>query len=106
MRLRNDGYAPPVNPRPVFVVLHAGATAYLAELGGADADPRRWAPTAQGETRTLSRTIAVPASVGRRLPHPRGRQDSRLGVRQVGPEVATSAADTGPGSTANIATPG
>jgi hypothetical protein len=60
VRLRNDGFAPPVNPRPVFVVLHAGATAYLAELGGVDADPRRWAP---GETRTLSRTIAVPASV-------------------------------------------
>ena len=67
VRLRNDGYAPPVNPRPVFVVLHAGATAYLAELGGADADPRRWAPAESpgeaGETRTLSRTIAVPASV-------------------------------------------
>jgi hypothetical protein len=62
VRLRNDGYAPPVNPRPVFVVLHAGATAYLAELGGADADPRRWAPGETG-TRTLSRTIAVPASV-------------------------------------------
>ncbi len=60
VRLRNDGFAPPVNPRPVFVVLQAGATAYLAELGGADADPRRWAP---GQTRTLSRTIAVPASV-------------------------------------------
>jgi hypothetical protein len=60
VRLRNDGFAPPVNPRPVFVVLQAGATAYFAELSGVDADPRCWAP---GETRTLSRTIAVPTSV-------------------------------------------
>jgi hypothetical protein len=60
VRLRNEGFAPIVNPRPVFVVLQTGATAYLAELSGADADPRRWAP---GETRTLSRTIAVPALV-------------------------------------------
>jgi hypothetical protein len=65
VRLRNDGYASPMNPRPVLVVLHAGAgaTPYFAELGGDDADPRRWAPPPDENPRTLSRTIGVPESV-------------------------------------------
>jgi hypothetical protein len=56
VRLRNEGYAPPINPRPVFAVLSDGATTYRAELTGVD--PRRWAP---GQASTFSVTLGVPA---------------------------------------------
>lgn len=57
--LRNEGFAPPVNPRPIDVVLQSGSTTYTALLTGDDVDPRRWAP---GTTTTFARTIGVPSS--------------------------------------------
>jgi hypothetical protein len=56
VRLRNEGYAPPINPRKVWVVLHDGTTTYRAEL---DVDPRRWSP---GTSHTFTKTLAVPAA--------------------------------------------
>ena len=54
--VRNDGWAPPVNPRPVQVVLAAGTT-HVATL---DADPRGWHP---GETVVLQVRLQLPADL-------------------------------------------
>jgi Domain of unknown function (DUF4832)/Domain of unknown function (DUF4874) len=56
VRLRNDGFAAPMNPRQVVLVLHAGATRYSATL---DTDPRGWLP---GMTSTFSGTLPIPAA--------------------------------------------
>jgi hypothetical protein len=45
IRLVNDGYAPPYNPRPVFLVLDGPARL----VGQVDVDPRRWAPDVETE---------------------------------------------------------
>jgi hypothetical protein len=56
LRVRNSGFAAPMNPRPVRIVLD-GPARYVAELPAAD--PRRWLP---GEETELSVRIQLPAS--------------------------------------------
>jgi hypothetical protein len=56
VRLTNDGYAPPYNPRPVYLVL-AGAERRVFEV---QADPRRWAP---GQPVDLCLAARVPADL-------------------------------------------
>jgi hypothetical protein len=56
VRLTNDGYSRPYNPRAVYLVL-AGAERRVFEM---QADPRRWAP---GETVDLCLAATVPADL-------------------------------------------
>ncbi|MBO4475583.1 MAG: DUF4832 domain-containing protein [Bacteroidales bacterium] len=58
LHLRNKGYAAPMNPRPVYLVL---TTASGTELGKwlLDADPRFWGPD-DGQI-TLNKTITIPS---------------------------------------------
>ncbi|MCC9076621.1 DUF4832 domain-containing protein [Litorilinea aerophila] len=56
--LTNVGFAPPYNPRPVFVVLMGGGRWY--ELPLPDVDPRRWTP---GAEHLFSVSVAIPAHV-------------------------------------------
>lgn len=58
INLRNVGYAPMFNPRPVFVVLDNGVNRYNIPL--VDVDPRRWA---SGASVTISKSIVVPSNV-------------------------------------------
>ncbi|MFC4113059.1 DUF4832 domain-containing protein [Nonomuraea zeae] len=57
--LRNDGYAAPVNPRNVELVLRNTATSAVYRLP-LSADPRTWQA---GATSTITQTVTVPASV-------------------------------------------
>ncbi len=57
LEVKNVGYAPMFNPRPVKIVLDDGETRHVATL---DVDPRRWMP---GATSTISVRLRVPASV-------------------------------------------
>jgi hypothetical protein len=57
VRLKNDGWAAPINPRPARLVLRQGATVASVELPGSDA--RRWLP---GQTATLEARVRIPAS--------------------------------------------
>jgi hypothetical protein len=56
VRLTNDGYAPPYNPRTVYLVL-AGVERRVFQV---QADPRRWAP---GATADLCLAATVPADL-------------------------------------------
>jgi hypothetical protein len=56
--LKNDGYAGPINPRPVFVVLDDGAMKWRAQLNAVD--PRRWYG---GKSASFAAKLRVPASV-------------------------------------------
>ena len=56
VRLTNDGYAPPYNPRPIYLVL-AGAERRVFPVQG---DPRRWAP---GATVDLCLAATVPTDL-------------------------------------------
>jgi hypothetical protein len=56
VRLTNDGYAPPYNPRTVYLVV-AGPERRIFQV---QADPRRWAP---GETVDLCLGARVPADL-------------------------------------------
>jgi hypothetical protein len=56
-RVKNVGYAPLFNPRPVKVVLDDGKTRHVATLA---VDPRRWMP---GTSQTVMVRLRVPASV-------------------------------------------
>jgi hypothetical protein len=58
VRLVNDGWAPPYNPRPVFLVLAGGAGA--RHVVATDADPRRWAP---GETVDVRLVAPLPVDL-------------------------------------------
>jgi len=53
--VKNVGYAPMFNPRPVKVVLDDGKTRHVATL---EVDPRRWMP---GASSTVSVRLRVPA---------------------------------------------
>jgi hypothetical protein len=84
VRLENRGFAAPINPRPVIVVLD-GPTHHEAEVPGADV--RWWAPA---RTESLSLRLQLPAdlapgsySLGLRLPaaSPRLRDDPRAAIR-------------------------
>lgn len=55
--VKNVGYAPMFNPRPVKVVLDDGKTRHVATL---NVDPRRWLP---GMISTVAARLRVPASV-------------------------------------------
>lgn len=57
LKVRNVGYAPMFNPRPVKVVLDDGKTRFVATL---DVDPRRWMPGAVSE---VNARLRVPATV-------------------------------------------
>jgi len=56
VRVTNDGYAPPYNPRTVYLVL-SGAERRVFQV---QADPRRWAP---GETVDLCLAATVPTDL-------------------------------------------
>lgn len=56
--LRNSGYAPLVNPRPVYVVLENDRTRRDIRLD--DVDPRWWAP---GQDSVISTRVPVPADL-------------------------------------------
>lgn len=56
LKVRNVGYAPMFNPRPVKIVLDDGKTRYVATL---DVDPRRWMP---GGPYDVSVRLRVPAA--------------------------------------------
>lgn len=56
--LRNAGYAPLYNARPVFLVLQDGNQTYPIRL---QADPRRWLPN--GETTVIHETVTIPKEV-------------------------------------------
>ncbi len=58
LRLRNDGFAAPVKPRPVFLVLHRDG-APRVELPLLDVDPRRWLPGEHAVDLTLSLPMSV-----------------------------------------------
>jgi hypothetical protein len=58
VRLRNDGWAAPFNPRTPYLVMVNGSTVVEVPLTGQDA--RRWLA---GETVTLNQTIAVSGSL-------------------------------------------
>jgi len=57
--IRNDGYAPPFNPRGLTLILRNSnlGTVYLAKLPD---DPRRFAP---GSSTTISHTFCLPADI-------------------------------------------
>ena len=55
LTLTNTGWAPPINPRPVQLVLASETTWAVHEL---DVDLRLWLP---GETQTLVADVPVPA---------------------------------------------
>ncbi len=57
LKLRNVGYAPMYNPRPVKIVLDDGKTRHVATL---DVDPRKWLP---GGPHEVSARLRVPATV-------------------------------------------
>ncbi|MEU6716417.1 DUF4832 domain-containing protein [Nonomuraea sp. NPDC046802] len=86
VNLRNDGWAAPVNPRGLELVLRSSSATYRLPLTG---DPRKWLPG----TTTLSQTVTLPATMAPgsytlllSLPDP------QLGSR---PEYAIRLANTG-----------
>lgn len=56
LKIRNVGYAPMFNPRPVNIVLDDGKTRHVARL---DVDPRKWLP---GGPYEISVRLRVPAT--------------------------------------------
>ncbi|MBK8172283.1 MAG: DUF4832 domain-containing protein [Sandaracinaceae bacterium] len=59
IRLRNDGYAAPINSRPVVIEVVAGTRRIPFVIEGED--PRRWLP---GTEITLERVVQMPADIG------------------------------------------
>ncbi|UBU15831.1 DUF4832 domain-containing protein [Nonomuraea gerenzanensis] len=57
--LRNDGYAAPVNPRGLELLLRNTSTGAVHRLP-LSADPRRWAA---GATSTITQTVTLPAAI-------------------------------------------
>lgn len=80
VRLRNDGFAAPINPRPVVVDLAAGAQRVSFPLDGED--PRTWLA---GHEITLERVITIPADL------PAGPVTFALALRDASPRLATDA---------------
>ena len=58
MNIKNTGYAPLYNERPVFIVLKNNSNTYQIQMS---ADPRRWRPN--GETTTVSEILTLPANI-------------------------------------------
>lgn len=58
IRLRNEGFAAPINPRPVALELSVGSMRRSFTFDGVD--PRHWLP---GEEVTLERIVVVPADL-------------------------------------------
>lgn len=56
--LKNVGYAPLYNARPVYLVLRNQQSDFSLQLA---ADPRRWLPN--GVTTTVSETVTIPADI-------------------------------------------
>ncbi|GAA5064447.1 hypothetical protein HNP84_006930 [Thermocatellispora tengchongensis] len=85
--IKNEGWAAPVNPRNLELVLRSGTATYRLPLSG---DPRKWLA---GTTTTLSQPVTLPASM------PAGSYalllalpDPQLGSR---PEYSIRLANTG-----------
>jgi len=84
LRLHNEGWAAPYNPRDVEIVLRGESRSYVVPV---DADPRRWAP---GTTSALSIRACATLPPGRydvllNLPAPEKRlrsQDTRPGTNE------------------------
>lgn len=58
MNIRNTGFAPLYNERPVYIVLKNGSRKYTIPMA---ADPRRWKPN--GVVTTVSEVLNVPAGI-------------------------------------------
>ena len=57
LRLRNEGWAAPFNPRPVYAVLAGAGGRFDVRLPGLD--PRRWAP---GQEVAIDSVVRLPAA--------------------------------------------
>jgi hypothetical protein len=78
VRLRNDGFAPPINPRPVVVELVQGTRRIPFVFD--NVDPRQWLPT---EVITLEQVVTIPADLGP------GPVSIVLALRDAAPSLAT-----------------
>ena len=86
MKLRNKGYAAPMNPRPVYLVLTGSGGAELGKWQ-LDADPRFWSPE-DGQI-SFGKTITIPANASGQLslhlympdPEPVLTDDARFAIR-------------------------
>ena len=58
MNIRNMGFAPLYNERPVYIVLRSNANTYRLRMS---ADPRRWRPN--GVTTTVSEVLTLPDNI-------------------------------------------
>ena len=56
--LKNVGYAPLYNERPVYIVLKNGTNTYSVQL---QSDPRTWLPN--GATTTINETLTLPSNI-------------------------------------------
>lgn len=61
IRVRNDGYAPIYNERPVYVVLKAVNGQQSAVSIRLKADPRRWLPN--GKVSTITEKVSIPSDL-------------------------------------------
>ena len=59
INIKNVGYAPIYNERPVYLVLKKGSKTHSILLS---ADPRRWAPSSE-VTYTINETVSLPADL-------------------------------------------
>jgi hypothetical protein len=61
IRVRNDGYAPIYNARPVYLVLKAVSGQQTPVSIRLQADPRRWLPN--GQISTISEKVSIPSDI-------------------------------------------
>ncbi len=60
VELVNEGFAAPVNPRDLYLILHNTSSGVIFKAKLPD-DPRRW--LANGQTHLVARTITLPATL-------------------------------------------
>ena len=91
IRLRNDGYAPIYNERPVYLVLKNNNSQWSLPL---QADPRRWLPN--GAETTINEQVTVPGNVPEGTyklylflpdPYPSLAADPRYAVRLANKDI-------------------
>ncbi|MDW8396916.1 MAG: DUF4832 domain-containing protein, partial [Anaerolineae bacterium] len=84
LNITNEGFAAPVNPRPVFLVL--SGTHHVERMPVHGVDPRRWLPSTHVVTLTVTIPPTVPVgtytlAVWLPDPHPRLQGDPRYSIR-------------------------
>jgi hypothetical protein len=89
LKLRNIGYAPMFNPRPVKIVLDDGKTRHVATL---EVDPRKWMPGGPYEVSARLRLPATAAAGNARLEL--WLPDASMAI-SLRPEYAVRIASTG-----------